>query len=747
MKMHMKAVHGTSRPKRASKRLLPNFTPEIKPSKRSKKVKPLNMETMINSEVSIEDDNSILLVDDTFSGKSMALEESIVVMDLDSPKAPSINNHIESDNMVKIKPMFSCEKCEFDSEIEGDLKAHITAAHRAKSDCINCRFSAEEEEVLKDHESDCALFTKAQNENAVHVNTKKSETVEVDISKHVKESMDAVSEPVKVYVKANAPLDDQPVVICGVCNAAFENVAECEQHMETHPSKCYLCDFKSDDCDKLNEHELKEHLFKKCEMGAHEGKCNKICVEPGKENELKSNNSSNVFVQSPPPNKMQINCNQCIFASNDAKVMEEHILKYHKQYSETCKFCGYEATSRDDMTSHMLTKHEDPELLSVISDQLSQVTQSFDLFEVFKVELKDVLNKMIGGHNSVMQELFLMRNNQTLDTRFKDIDLSLKKLSILLTEKSADTSSRSTFVLPTASSFSESSKPSSPLPKTCSTSKPKVPEPQFKKSTKQTSPTTSRKSPPPPDSPLHPKILFVGDSISAHANINVLADATQSDIVTAKAYSAVYDDVYNKAKKAAHFPKKNFLQVVPNEVVKDSYEHLIIQAGSVDITNLNTEANPTEYIDYFKQETVLSARNIFNSGLLALEHQPSLKSIVIMKQTPRYDPHDKDPLSLKPALSQLFNNTIMELWINCPMKEKIHIGSHNIDCSGAVQSARYRHTKTGRFDGVHLYGSSGSKAYTLSVLNILRSAGLISSDHDYHLSCAQYKYQHRNQGN
>ena len=164
----------------------------------------------------------------------------------------------------------------------------------------------------------------------------------------------------------------------------------------------------------------------------------------------------------------------------------------------------------------------------------------------------------------------------------------------------------------------------------------------------------------------------------------------------------MYDDVHNKAKKAAQFPKKIFLQVVPNEVVKDSFDHLIIQSGSVDISNLNTEVNPTEYIDYFKQETVLSAKNIFNSGLLALEHQPSLKSIVIMKQTPRYDPHDKDPLSLKPALSQLFNNTITELWINFPMKEKIYIGSYNIECSGAVQSARYRHTKTGRFDGVHL---------------------------------------------
>ena len=209
----------------------------------------------------------------------------------------------------------------------------------------------------------------------------------------------------------------------------------------------------------------------------------------------------------------------------------------------------------------------------------------------------------------------------------------------------------------------------------------------------------------------------------------------------------MYDDVTNKAKKAAYFPRSNFLQVVPTEVVRDNFQHLIIQAGSVDITNLRTEENPEKLIDYFKQETVMSAKNIFDSILLALEKQPSLKSIVLMKQTPRYDPLDIDPLSLKPALSLLFNNTIMELWMKCPMKEKIHIGSHNIDCSGAVQSARYRHTKTGRFDGVHLYGSSGSKAYTLSVLNILRSAGLISSDHDYHLSCAQFKYQHRNQGN
>ena len=91
------------------------------------------------------------------------------------------------------------------------------------------------------------------------------------------------------------------------------------------------------------------------------------------------------------------------------------------------------------------------------------------------------------------------------------------------------------------------------------------------------------------------KILFVGDSISGHADIKVIADATHSKVVTTKAYSAVHDEVSNEAKEAAFFPKKNFLHVVPNEVIKDNYVHVIVQAGSVDITNLKTDVNPKKY--------------------------------------------------------------------------------------------------------------------------------------------------------
>ena len=67
------------------------------------------------------------------------------------------------------------------------------------------------------------------------------------------------------------------------------------------------------------------------------------------------------------------------------------------------------------------------------------------------------------------------------------------------------------------------------------------------------------------------------------------------------------------------------------------------------------------------------------------------------------------------------------------------MGNHNIACTGSIRESRYRVTKTGFFDGVHLCGSSGKKAYTNSVLNIFKNAGMIDPNFD-HTSCHQSKY-------
>ena len=79
--------------------------------------------------------------------------------------------------------------------------------------------------------------------------------------------------------------------------------------------------------------------------------------------------------------------------------------------------------------------------------------------------------------------------------------------------------------------------------------------------------------------------------------------------------------------------------------------------------------------------------------------------------------------------------------MHCPYKEKLVIGTQNIECYGALNEARYRETMTGKYDGVHLYGSSGRKAYTNSVLNIRNNANLVTEDYQYHKACPQASYQ------
>ena len=152
---------------------------------------------------------------------------------------------------------------------------------------------------------------------------------------------------------------------------------------------------------------------------------------------------------------------------------------------------------------------------------------------------------------------------------------------------------------------------------------------------------------------------------------------------------------------------------------KEVTDVLILQSGSVDITNMKTtKVNIVKYKEFFKQQAVLSATNLFTTVSNAVQSNPEVQKVVIMKQTPRYDPKNNDPQAIKVELSKLYNKTLDQQWRNCPIKNRIMIGHHSLDCSGGVRDSRYR--VNNKFDGVHLYGPSGRKSYTESVLKIIR---------------------------
>ena len=89
-----------------------------------------------------------------------------------------------------------------------------------------------------------------------------------------------------------------------------------------------------------------------------------------------------------------------------------------------------------------------------MAQQMNQLSENFATFEVFKDELKDILNKIIGGHNAVAQELFVIRNNQANDEKFKNLENSFKKLADLVDSR---TSTGSTEIPPTSGTSSQPS--------------------------------------------------------------------------------------------------------------------------------------------------------------------------------------------------------------------------------------------------------------------------------------------------
>ena len=455
---------------------------------------------------------------------------------------------------------------------------------------------------------------------------------------------------------------------------------------------CIMCQTKEDmnhiyNCEYLNKQEIKTEFSKIYEGNLFE----KIKV-------LRRFNESidipevvtNGEVEVPPSVRIRhtrqpdpvvpFPCELCGLVFCEFSQLQNHMITHHSTEVKCCQYCQFKAKDGQDLEEHMIDKHADIVILHTMAKQVDEITERYANFEEAISDLRSITKEILA----IKQELFVIRN-KIISNEQKEKN-NVKDL---------------------------------PVP----------PKPETQEETKNYQQKV--------------KVLMVGDSITNHANMDVIEEATDTIITKVKAYSAIYDDVSNVAKDAAKFPNKNFLQVVPNEATKESFDHLVVQAGSIDITNLKTKDEPENHLEYFRQQTVMSAKNTFDSCLLALEKQPSLKSVVIMKQTPRYDPLTTDPLSIKPALSQLFNNTLTELWVSCPMKHKIHIGTHNIDCTGAVQSARYRHTQTGKFDGVHLYGTSGSKAYTNSVVNIFKAASLTTEEHNYHQSCPQYRYKNR----
>ena len=210
------------------------------------------------------------------------------------------------------------------------------------------------------------------------------------------------------------------------------------------------------------------------------------------------------------------------------------------------------------------------------------------------------------------QELFIIRNNQKEDhKKLGLIEDAVKKLQPSKTHTNVENDTSEETKDKTKKNNKMNDKDDN------ETAKEKVPTRDEPKETKQSS------------------VLFIGDSITNTLDYNFVAQATTSRITRAKAYSSIREDIPTIAKQAAKYPHLNFTDVAKTELGKKQFETLILQSGSVDVTNLITRDNATDYFEYFNQETIKSAENLFKVTEDSMINHPSLEKVVILKHIPR----------------------------------------------------------------------------------------------------------------
>ena len=154
---------------------------------------------------------------------------------------------------------------------------------------------------------------------------------------------------------------------------------------------------------------------------------------------------------------------------------------------------------------------------------------------------------------------------------------------------------------------------------------------------------------------------------------------TKTKLKVVKAYGI-------KKEKDQFYPELNFTDIVPKAVKKEQPEALVLQAGSIEISNLNVKnamMNTEKDIEEYKKEWAAKveddSKNMFAVAEEALKTDPNLK-VIIVKRLPRYDSSVVDPLGVKANLSQFANSVYDQLWFKKGGPKNIHIVNFDLGC-------------------------------------------------------------------
>ena len=174
---------------------------------------------------------------------------------------------------------------------------------------------------------------------------------------------------------------------------------------------------------------------------------------------------------------------------------------------------------------------------------------------------------------------------------------------------------------------------------------------------------------------------------------------------------------------------RNFRAVVPNVVENDDVDTLVLQTGSIEITNIDvnkavmdTKKQIEEYKSDWFRKVEKDSSNLFSVAEAALKQSKGLKKVIIIKRLPRFDRSRDDILGIKSQLSNYANMCYDQIWLRKGQPENIVIASLNgFESSGYLRNIIYVKPSSPSYDGIHFRGLHGARHISYRAVQMIKS--------------------------
>ena len=251
------------------------------------------------------------------------------------------------------------------------------------------------------------------------------------------------------------------------------------------------------------------------------------------------------------------------------------------------------------------------------------------------------------------------------------------------------------------------------------------------------------------------KVTWVGTSVSKALDREKFEKDLNVDLTVVKAYCI---------EEEGRFPKSNFRAIVPDVVEKDGIDTLVLQTGSIEITNIDANKaamDPKKYIKEYQKEWYAKVENdstnLFSIAEEAIAMDDEL-NVVIVKRLQRFDRSSRDIMAIKSKLSSFSNHVYDQLWLKRGSPDRIHIVELPLGCDNSpyLKEIIYGSHSNSKYDGLHLIGRAAARHFTYravqSILPIISENSRFNNPQtkhsvenydldNYHANCPQTQYQ------